>query len=138
MNPDFCYETARLGEVLCTGVIDVSEADILRFRCLMGYGDSTSKKVAPPSMCLTYGLKLGWEHAIFPPGVVRMGDAAEFGEPARAGDQLTTSFSIIEKFERKEKRFLRYEMRTVNQKNEMVCAIVVVGLRPSNTKAQIS
>jgi len=67
-----------------------------------------------------------------------MGDDDEFGEPARAGDQLTTSFSIIEKFERKEKRFLRYEMRTVNQKNEMVCAIVFVGLMPSNTKAQIS
>jgi len=137
MNPDFCYETARLGDVLCTGIVDVSEADIARFRSLMGYGNSTSEQVAPPSMGLTYGLKLGWEHSIFPPGVVRMGDDDEFGEPARAGDRLTTSFRIIEKFERKERHFLRYEMRTVNQKNEMVCAIIFVGLMPANTKAQI-
>lgn len=131
MNPDFCYDTARLGAVLCQGVCDVHAEDIRAFRELLGYadlpGDTT---VAPPSMGLTYGLRLGWEHDIFPPGVVRMGDDDEFGVPAMAGDRLTTRFVITEKFEKKARRFLRYEMRTTNQTDALVCAIRFLALMP--------
>lgn len=132
MNPDFCFETARLNAVLCEGVCDVSAEDVAKFRRLMGYGDDggEASTVAPPSMGLTYGLRLGWEHSIFPPGVVRMGDDDEFGVPARAGDRLTTQFRIVEKFEKKERRFMRYEMRTENQHRELVCSISFLGLVP--------
>jgi hypothetical protein len=131
VNPDFCYDTARLDDVLCEGVCDVSAADIARFRTLLGYDtDGDAQAVAPPSMGLTYGLRLGWEHAIFPPGVVRMGDDDHFGVPARAGDRLTTRFRITEKFEKRERRFLRYEMRTLNQRDELICSISFVALMP--------
>ena len=59
-----------------------------------------------------------------------MGDDDVFGVPARVGDRLTTTFSIVEKFEKKGRRFLRYEMRTLNQDGELVCAISFVGLMP--------
>lgn len=132
MNPDFCFETARLNAVLCEGVCDVTAEDVAKFRRLMGYGGDggEASTVAPPSMGLTYGLRLGWEHSIFPPGVVRMGDDDEFGVPARAGDRLTTQFRIVEKFEKKERRFMRYEMRTENQHRELVCSISFLGLVP--------
>lgn len=129
MNPDFCYDTARLDTVLCEGVVDVGAQDIARFRRLLGYAGAATD-VAPPSMGLTYGLRLGWEHSIFPPGVVRMGDEDVFGVPARAGDRLTTTFRIVGKFEKKERRFLRYEMRTANQRDELVCSISFVALMP--------
>lgn len=129
MNPDFCYGTACLDTVLCEGVCDVRAEDIARFRRLLGYGEGASD-VAPPSMGLTYGLRLGWENAVFPPGVVRMGDEDVFGVPARAGDRLVTTFRIVEKFEKKERRFLRYEMRTENQHGELVCSISFVALMP--------
>lgn len=129
VNPDFCFATARLDTVLCQGVVDVTAEDIARFRRLLGYGEAGSD-VAPPSMGLTYGLRLGWEHSIFPPGVVRMGDEDVFGVPARAGDRLTTTFRIVEKFEKKGRRFLRYEMRTANQQDDLVCSITFVALMP--------
>ena len=50
MNPDFCYDTARLDAVLCEGVCDVSAAEVARFRRLMGYEDAGNAEVAPPSM----------------------------------------------------------------------------------------
>lgn len=128
MNPDFCFETARLDTVLCEGVCQVSADDVARFRRLMGYDGAAD--VAPPSMGLTYGLRLGWEHAIFPPGVVRMGDEDVFGVPARAGDRLITQLRIVEKFEKKQRRFMRYEMRTQNQHQELVCSISFVALIP--------
>lgn len=130
MNPDFCYETAKLGQVLCSGVCDVTAGDVERFRRLLGYEAAADSGLAPSSMGLTYGLRLGWEHSIFPPGVVRMGDDDVFGVPARVGDRLTTTFSIVEKFEKKDRRFLRYEMRTINQLGALVCAISFVGLMP--------
>ena len=130
MNPDFCYETAKLGQVLCSGVCDVTTGDVERFRRLLGYEAAADSGLAPSSMGLTYGLRLGWEHSIFPPGVVRMGDDDVFGVPARVGDRLTTTFSIVEKFEKKGRRFLRYEMRTINQDGALVCAISFVGVLP--------
>lgn len=130
MNPDFCYETAKLGQVLCSGVCDVTAGDVERFRRLLGYEAAADSGLAPSSMGLTFGLRLGWEHSIFPPGVVRMGDDDVFGVPARVGDRLTTTFSIVEKFEKKGRRFLRYEMRTINQDGALVCAISFVGLLP--------
>lgn len=128
MNPDFCFETARLDTVLCEGVCEVSAGDVARFRRLMGYDAEAG--VVPPSMGLTYGLRLGWEHAIFPPGAVRMGDEDVFGVPARAGDRLVTQLRIVEKFEKKQRRFMRYEMRTQNQRQELVCSISFVALIP--------
>ena len=130
MNPDFCYDTARLDAVLCEGVCDVSAAEVAHFRRLMGYEDAGNAEVAPPSMGLTYGLRLGWEHSIFPPGAVRMGDEDVFGVPARAGDRLTTQLRIVEKFEKKQRRFMRYQMRTENQDSELVCSISFLALIP--------
>ena len=127
-HPDFCYDTARLDAVLCEGVVEVTAEEVTRFRRLLGYEPGAD--IAPPSMGLTYGLRLGWEHSIFPPGVVRMGDDDVFGVPARAGDRLTTRFRIVERFEKKERRFMRYEMRTENQDGELVCAISFLALMP--------
>lgn len=132
MNPDFVYETARLNEVLCEGACLVEAQDVERFRCLLGYAETVAgtAPVAPPSMGLIYGLKLGWEHAIFPPGAIRMGDEDVFGVPARVGDRLLTQFRIIEKFERKGRKFMKYEMRTLNQGNELVCSVSFTAIVP--------
>ena len=133
MNPDFLYDTARLGEVLCSDSCEVSQDELTRFRTLLGYPSDGEADLAPSSMGLTYGLRLGWKHQVFPPGVVRMGDDDLFGVPARAGDKLTTSFRIVEKFEKKSRRFLRYEMRTDNQRNEMVCTISFLAMVPQES-----
>ncbi len=132
MNPDFDYDTARLDQVLCEGACTVSAADVEQFRRLMGYPATPPGQtpVTPPSMGLTYGLRLGWEHAIFPPGAIRMGDDDTFGVPARVGDRLVTQFRIIEKFERKNRKFMKYEMRTHNQASEMVCSVCITVIVP--------
>ena len=132
MNPDFAYDTARLDQVLCEGGCAVTSADVERFRRLMGYLPTPPGQVpaAPPSMGLTYGLRLGWENEIFPPGAIRMGDDDVFGVPARVGDQLVTQFRIVEKFERKNRKFMKYQMRTHNQASEMVCLVSFTAVVP--------
>jgi len=132
LNPDFAYETARLEAVLCEGTITVNREDVERFRRLMGYPPTPQDRtpVAPSSMGLTYGLRLGWENAIFPPGAIRMGDDDVFGVPARVADRLRTEFRIVEKFERKGRRFMKYEMRTHNQTGSLVCSVTFVAVVP--------
>jgi hypothetical protein len=128
----FGYDTVALDEVLCESRAAVSAADITAFRRLMGYPDepADATAVAPSSMGLTYGLRLGWEHAVFPPGVIRMGDEDRFGVPARAGDELVTQLRVVDRFERKGRRFMKYEMRTRNQRDELVCEVVFVAMMP--------
>ena len=132
MNPDFAYDTARLDEVLCEGACVVEAQEVERFRRLLGYAPTPANATpwAPPSMGLTYGLKLGWDHAIFPPGVIRMGDEDVFGVPARVGDRLLTQFRIAGKFERKGRRFMKYEMRTSNQDQQLVCSVTFTAIVP--------
>lgn len=132
LNPDFAYDTARLDAVLCEGTITVSREDVERFRGLMGYAATPPGQTpaAPPSMGLTYGLRLGWENAIFPPGAIRMGDDDVFGVPARVDDRLRTEVRIVEKFERKGRRFMKYEMRTHNQTGALVCSVTFAAVVP--------
>jgi len=132
MNADFVFDTARLGQVLCEGRCAVTTVDVERFRDLMGYPATPVGQVpvTPPSMGLTYGLRLGWENAIFPPGVIRMGDEDVFGVAAQVGDELLTQFRIVEKFERKNRRFMKYEMRTHNQSGALVCGVNFTAIMP--------
>lgn len=132
MNPDFVYETARLNEVLGESTCEVAAQDVERFRRLLGYAPTPEGTVpqVPPSMGLTYGLRLGWEHAIFPPGVIRMGDENIMGVPARVGDSLRTQFRILDRFERKGRKFMKYEMRTQNQRQELVCSVTFTAIVP--------
>jgi acyl dehydratase len=136
MNPLTTYEGAVLGREVCRGEIHVAQADIDAFCALFGYDDPAFRAdapggaVAPSSMGLTYGLRLGWEHQVFPPGVIRMGDENVHGHPVRAGDVLTTVLTIADRFEKKGRRFLSYEQVTRNQDGHMVCSITFAAILP--------
>lgn len=131
-NPDFAFDTARLNTVLCEGTCLVEASAVEQFRQLMGYTPTAPDQVpvAPPSMGLTYGLRLGWEHAIFPPGAIRMEDEDVFGVAARVGDLLLTQLRIVGKFEKKNHRFMKYEMLTCNQAQDMVCTVSFTAIVP--------
>ena len=132
MNPaSVQYETAILDQVLCESRLTITAESVARFRRLMGYAGATADEaLAPSSMGLTYGLRLGWEFGVFPAGVIRMGDDDVFGVPARAGDTLLTRMRIVEKFERKGRRFMKYEMTTENERGELVCSVAFAAIVP--------
>ena len=131
-NPLTTYEGAELGREICRGRIDLSQDEIDRFCALLGYDDPaySTGGVAPTSMCLAFGLRLGWEEQVFPPGVIRVGDENTYGVPARAGDVLTTTLVITDRFERKGRRFLTYAMATTNQRQEQVGLVTFTAILP--------
>ena len=126
------YETVRLNEVLCEGTYHVTAVEIERYRRLMGYPPTPpgADAVTPASMGLIYGLRLGWEYSVFPPGVVRMGDEDVFGVPACDGDRLVTQLRIVGRFEKNGRRFMKYEMSTRNQRQELVCSVTFAAIVP--------
>ena len=135
-NPKTTFEGAEIGVAVCEGRIVVSQDDIDSFCKLMGYHDPAYRRdapggaVAPTSMCLTYGLRLGWEEDVFPAGAIRVGDENVYGVPARAGDTLVTALTIVDRFVRKERKFLKYEMITANQNGERVCTVAFTAIVP--------
>ena len=124
--------TAPADGILCTGEYTVTSADIIRFREQMGYPASPegTQPVAPSSMGLTYGLRLGWEHKLFPPGSIRMGDKDVFGVQARPGDRLRTEMHIVDRFEKNGRKFCSFEMSTRNQSGELVCSVTFTAIIP--------
>jgi acyl dehydratase len=130
------YDGAVIGREVCEGRIHLSQDDVDRFCALLGYDDPAYRSdapggpVAPTSMCLTYGLRLGWEEDVFPPGAIRMGDENVYGVPARPGDDLVTVLTIVDKFERKQRKFLKYSMVTRNQAAETVCTVAFTAIVP--------
>lgn len=130
VNPLTTFDGAVVGRPVCEGTIALAQADIDRFCALMGYDAHARDGAAPTSMCLTYGLRLGWEEDVFPPGAIRMGDENVYGVAARAGDTLTTVLTIVDRFERKGRKFLAYEMVTRNQKAQMVCSVTFTAIVP--------
>lgn len=136
VNPLTTYDGAIIGREVCRGQIHVTQDDIDRFCRLFGYDDAAYRAdapagaVAPTSMSLTYGLRLGWEADVFPPGAIRMGDENVYGVPARPGDELVTVLTIVDKFVRKERKFLKYEMATRNQTGALVCSVAFTAIIP--------
>lgn len=135
-NPLTTFDGAELGREVCRGVIALGQEDIDRFCDLMGYDDPAYRAdapggaVAPTSMCLAFGLRLGWEEQVFPPGVVRVGDENTYGVPARPGDVLTTTLVITDRFERKGRKFLTYQMDTTNSSGERICRVKFTAILP--------
>lgn len=135
-HPLTSYAGAELGREIARGRTLLSQAEIDRFCDLMGYDDPAFRAgapggaVAPTSMSLAFGLRLGWEAQVFPPGVIRVGDENTYGVPARAGDTLTTTLVITDRFERKGRRFLTYQMDTANQRQEQVCRVRFTAIIP--------
>ena len=135
-NPLTTYDGAELGHEICRGSTHLSQTEIDSFCALMGYddpafrADAAGGAVAPTSMALAFGLRLGWEEQVFPPGVIRVGDENTYGVPARAGDALTTTLVITDRFERKGRRFLTYQMITTNQRHEQVCQVRFTAILP--------
>ncbi len=140
INPLTTYDGADLGREICRGQIALSQAEIDRFCALMSYDEPAYRAgapggaVAPTSMCLAFGLRLGWEAQVFPPGVIRVGDENTYGVAARAGDVLTTTLVITDRFERKGRRFLTYEMVTTNQRQDLVCRVKFTAIIPGGTR----
>ncbi|WP_158969932.1 MaoC family dehydratase [Chachezhania sediminis] len=136
VNPLTTFEAAEIGRKVCEGRMTVTQTDIDTFCALMGYDDPAYRAdapggaIAPSSMGLTYGLRLGWEESVFPPGAIRMGDENIHGVPARPGDELVTDLTVTDRFERKGRRFLTYRMETRNRTGALVCSVAFTAIVP--------
>lgn len=136
VDPLTTFEAAEIGRPLREGNIRLTQADVDAFCALLGYDDPAYRAdapggpVAPTSMGLTFGLRLGWEADVFPPGAIRVGDRNRYGVPARPGDDLTTVLTITARFVRRERKFLEYEMVTRNRAGNLVCSVAFTAIVP--------
>ena len=139
VNPLTSFDGAEIGRPVCEGRIRLTQADVDAFCALLGYDDPAHRAdapggpIAPTSMALTWGLRLGWEADVFPPGAIRMGDENLYGVPARPGDDLVTVLTIVDRFVRRDRRFLKYEMVTRNGAGDLVCSVAFTAIVPGGT-----
>jgi len=131
-----------IGTELGRGTYPVKLEDVVRFAALFSDGEAerhgrkgtvamgTDSNVALPGMIFLYSLRLGWDLTLFPPGAIRMGDNNCFLSPARAGDVLTTSLTVSERFERKGRRFVTFLCVTENDRRQKICTVEFTALLP--------
>ena len=55
-----------------------------------------------------------------PPGMLYAGQKFSYGAPARYGDVLTTTLSVLDKYHKRNRSFVEFASHTVNQRGELV------------------
>ena len=136
------FDELAVGMFLGEGTFEITKDLIVRFARLMGYDDPVyldreyARKtpygdiITPPGMIFVYSLRLGWDLKVFPPGSIRMGDDNIFYQPAKPGDVLKTTLHISDRFIKKERKFVKMKLDTVNQTNNKICTVEFVAIIP--------
>jgi 3-hydroxybutyryl-CoA dehydratase len=74
---------------------------------------------APPTMAAVYTIR-AFRQVPAPPGGIHAKQQFHFYQPALAGDWLTTLVEIIDKYIKREKKYVVMTGRTVNQNGDLI------------------
>lgn len=85
---------------------------------------------APPTTAAIYAMKGFLEEVEMPPGGIHANQVFEFFHPAMAGDELTTTSKVLDKFESKGRKHVLIEAVTKNQNGQIIVRSVMDGIWP--------
>ena len=71
--------------------------------------------LAPPTTACIYTMKGFLDEVEMPPGCIHAGQIFDFKNPAIVGDELTTNTTVLDKYEKRGKKFVIIEAVTKNQ-----------------------
>lgn len=86
--------------------------------------------IAPPTGATMYGRKAGGGPRKVPAGGVHAKQYYEFHHPARVGDTLTCQTTIIDKYIKRERKYVVQETVTRNQDGQIICVARGTSIRP--------
>ncbi len=88
--------------------------------------------VAPPTIAsiFTRSSVFLQKEGKMPPGAIHARQEFQFVAPVRPGDLLTTEGKVVDKFIRKERKWMVIESTTKNQKGEVVVIAKMTGIWP--------
>jgi acyl dehydratase len=76
--------------------------------------------IGHPTTAAIYSLNSIMTEGEMPPGGIHAKQSFEFHAPVRPGDSLTTTATVVEKYIKREKKYVVFETTTVNQKGEKI------------------
>ncbi|OGW17898.1 MAG: hypothetical protein A3G93_09115 [Nitrospinae bacterium RIFCSPLOWO2_12_FULL_45_22] len=76
--------------------------------------------ISHPTTAAIYSLASIMTEGEMPPGGIHAKQFFEFHTPARPGDALTTTATVVDKYIKREKKYVVFETTTVNQKGEKI------------------
>lgn len=114
------YDDLAIGQVLpdTPALYTVDRASVEAFRAIasdtVSGGGASTAAVAPPMLAAVY-IRPAQNALQGPPGGVHAKQSFAFHHTVREGDRLSTTLTVLEKYERKGRNYLMCETRTVNQ-----------------------
>ena len=91
------------------------------------YGDEEFAKksafgglITPPGIVAIYFVRAFHAEMKPPPGGIQAGHDFEFYQPARPGDILTTTTRVVDKYIKKERKYVEWETVTTNHRGELI------------------
>ena len=76
--------------------------------------------ISHPTTAAIYSLSAIMTEGEMPPGGIHAKQSFEFHTPARPADALTTTATVVDKYIKREKKYVVFETTTVNQKGEKI------------------
>ncbi|MDF1857050.1 MaoC family dehydratase [Pseudooceanicola sp.] len=127
------YDDLKIGDVLPPEPYrfmvnaDVAQAyRAISTASLQGQGGENADQV-PPMLAAVY--IRGAQNALKgPPGGIHAKQRFTFRQPVRIGDNLSTTLEIVDKYEKKGRRYLVCATRTVNQEGDEVTLGQIVSI----------
>lgn len=127
------YDDLEIGQMFPDrpAVFHVDEAHIRGFRAILrdAVRDDVASQgdVAPPMLAAVY-IRPAQNALNGPPGGVHAKQSFRFHAAVEAGDVLSTTLQVLEKYERKGRRYLVSETRTSNQHGTLVATGRIVSI----------
>ncbi|MDN5926308.1 MAG: MaoC family dehydratase [Hyphomicrobiales bacterium] len=127
------YDDLRIGQTFPDqpAMFHVNEACIHGFRDVLrgaARGEVASKgDIAPPMLAAVY-IRPAQNALKGPPGGVHAKQVFQFHCPVKAGDVLSTTLEVLEKYDRKGRRYLVSGTRTTNQQGTVVTTGRIVSI----------
>lgn len=88
------------------------------------------KKLAPPTTAAIYATRAHKQKRKLPPGGIHAKQMFRFLRPVYPGDTLTSSAKVVDKYIKKERKYVVIEVETKNQRGETVVISRSTGIWP--------
>ncbi len=124
------YDKLFVGRRLKPFVYNVEAEKVKEYVNAIGedWGFYLEHGIIPPTMAAIYTLAANRTEGPLPPGSIHASQEFEFLLPARIGNSLVTTATVVEKYLHKDKKYAVLEAVTVNELKEVVVRAKTVGI----------
>lgn len=131
-RPFLTYRDLEIGRTFKPFVLEITPEFAKDFREAVGDDNPlySENSIVPVAIAGIYGRRSYLEEYRMPPGGILVRQEFEFLKPLNIGDTITASAKVIDRYEKRERKYVSIETTAMNQKDEVVGIVRLTAIWP--------